>query len=105
MSNHHAMRHSPRLISRFAALAWGESGADAPLEHRARRRGNASELSGKDYDQNNRRLHPFRLSHTVPASFYANFVHPFADRNFTREKEREFRRSPTGTSSVANRQS
>jgi len=83
VTNHHAMRHSKRLIARFASIGWGESGADAPSEHRARRRGDASALSGKDYDQNNRRLHPFRVSHTIPASFYANFVHPFADRNFT----------------------
>lgn len=81
--NHHAMRHSQRLVARFAQIGWGESGADAPSEHRARRRGDASALSGKDYDQNNRRLHPYRVSHTIPASFYANFVHPFVDRNFT----------------------
>lgn len=81
--NHHAMRHSPRLVARFHALKWGESGGDAPTEHRARKRGSANELSGKDYDQNNRRLHPFRVSHTIPASFYANFVHPYFDRNFT----------------------
>jgi DNA (cytosine-5)-methyltransferase 1 len=28
-------------------------------------------------------MHPFRPCHTIAASFYANFVHPYQDRNFT----------------------
>ena len=28
-------------------------------------------------------MYPHRPCHTIPASFYANFVHPFKDRNFT----------------------
>jgi DNA (cytosine-5)-methyltransferase 1 len=35
------------------------------------------------YDQNNRRLHPYKPSHTIAASFYANFIHPFQHRNLT----------------------
>lgn len=81
--NHKAMRHSPRLVQRFSLVQWGESGADAPEEHAARRRGSPEELSGKKYDQNNRRMYPDRPCHTVPASFYANFIHPYKHRNFT----------------------
>ncbi len=81
--NHKAMRHSKRLVQRFALIEWGQSGNDAPVEHTARKRGSPDEISGKLYDQNNRRMYPDRPCHTIPASFYANFIHPFRDRNFT----------------------
>ena len=82
--NHKPMRHSERLIRRFLQLKWGESGgADLSPEFGARRRGFPDELSGKIYEQNNRRMYPDRPCHTLPASFYANFVHPYQPRNFT----------------------
>ena len=81
--NHKAMMHGQRLVRRFASLNWGDSGAAAPAELRARKRAGGGELSGKDYDQNNRRMHPNKPCHTIPASFYANFVHPHRHRNFT----------------------
>ena len=81
--NHVAMRHSARLVDRFSHLHWGQSGMDAPEEHQARKRGDYSSISGKGFSQNNRRMHPDKPCHTIPASFYANFVHPFSNRNFT----------------------
>lgn len=81
--NHVAMDHSDRLVERFKCIKWGESGVDAPEEHRARRRNGKGEFSEKSYDQNNRRLYPYKPSHTIAASFYANFVHPFQHRNLT----------------------
>lgn len=82
--NHVAMHHSERLVQRFASLKWGESGgSDVAPELAARKRGLPTEISGKQYDQNNRRMFPDRPCHTIPASFYANFVHPFRNRNFT----------------------
>ncbi|BCL34547.1 DNA cytosine methyltransferase [Nostoc sp. MS1] len=81
--NHVAMEHSSRLVERFKHIKWGESSSDAPKEHRARRRSGNGELSEKSYDQNNRRLNPYRPSHTIAASFYANFIHPFQHRNLT----------------------
>jgi DNA (cytosine-5)-methyltransferase 1 len=81
--NHVAMHHSQRLVQRFEHIKWGESSSDAPKEHGARRRNGNGELSGANYDQNNRRLHPYKPSHTIAASFYANFVHPFQHRNLT----------------------
>lgn len=81
--NHVAMAHSKRLVERFKHIKWGESSADVPEEHGARRRNGNGQLSGISYDQNNRRLYPYKPSHTITASFYANFVHPFQHRNLT----------------------
>ena len=80
--NHKAMNHSKRLVERFTAMRWGDSTADVPGHLRPLKR-NSTEFSEKAYDQNNRRMHPDRPCHTVPASFYANFVHPYRNRNFT----------------------
>jgi DNA (cytosine-5)-methyltransferase 1 len=81
--NHVAMEHSERLVERFRHIRWGESSSDVPKEHGARRRSGNGELSNKAYDQNNRRLNPYKPSHTIAASFYANFIHPFQHRNLT----------------------
>lgn len=81
--NHVAMSHSKRLIERFKQINWGKSGSDVPREFMPRARNGNGKVSIRAYDQNNRRLHPYRPSHTVAASFYANFVHPFQHRNIT----------------------
>lgn len=81
--NHVSMEHSDRLVERFKHIKWGESSSDVPKEHGARRRSGNGELSNKSYDQNNRRLNPYKPSHTIAASFYANFIHPFQHRNLT----------------------
>lgn len=81
--NHVAMDHSPRLVERFKHIKWGESSSDVPEQYGARQRNGNGTLSGIRYDQNNRRLHPDKPSHTIAASFYANFVHPFQHRNLT----------------------
>ncbi|MEW6594821.1 MAG: DNA cytosine methyltransferase [Thermodesulfobacteriota bacterium] len=81
--NHKAMNHSRRLVSRFASMKWGDSTSDVPDHLMPHARNGNGTISGKAYDQNNRRMHPEKQCHTVPASFYANFVHPFKDRNFT----------------------
>jgi DNA (cytosine-5)-methyltransferase 1 len=80
--NHKSMSHSKRLVERFASMSWGDSTSDVPDHLRPLKR-NSTEFSEKAYDQNNRRMHPERQCHTVPASFYANFVHPYKNRNFT----------------------
>ncbi len=81
--NHVAMEHTKRLVERFKYIDWGESSADVPAEHLARRRNGNGAISTGIYDQNNRRLHPYKPSHTIAAAFYANFVHPFQHRNIT----------------------
>jgi len=80
--NHKAMCHTKRMVERFESMQCGESVNDV-AEHLKPRRRNSTEIAYRSYDQNNRRMHADRPCHTVPASFYANFVHPFQHRNFT----------------------
>lgn len=81
--NHIAMKHSKRMIERFESMTWGQSSADVPEHLKPFKRNNVGVISNTTYDQNNRRLYPHKLCHTITASFYANFVHPFKNRNFT----------------------
>jgi DNA (cytosine-5)-methyltransferase 1 len=83
IANHVAMKHSQRMVKRFAAMSCGETVSDLPHELRPLKRNGHGEISTTVYDQNNRRMHGDRPCHTIPASFYANFVHPIANRNFT----------------------
>lgn len=80
--NHKAMNHTPRMIERFASMSWGHSVNDVP-DHLKPRRRNSDNIVIDAYDQNNRRMFPDKPCHTLPASFYANFVHPYQHRNFT----------------------
>lgn len=81
--NHKAMKHSKRLVERFEAMECGQSGANVPEHLKPVKRNSNGVISDKVYDQNNRRMFPDRPCHTIAASFYANFVHPFKHRNFT----------------------
>ena len=81
--NHVAMRHTPRLVERFAQIKYGQSVADVAEEFQQRKRGEADKISGKVYSQNNMRPYPDRPSPTIPASFQSNFVHPYLNRNYT----------------------
>lgn len=81
--NHVAMRHTKRLQDRFAAIDFGQSVTHVADTHGQRKRGSATELSGKIFGQNNMRPFPNRPCPTVPASFQSNFIHPFKNRNFT----------------------
>ena len=81
--NHKAMVHSKRTVERFSVMQWGQSVADVPAHLRPYKRNGNGELSKKVFDQNNRRMYPNEPCHTIPASFYANFVHPYQNRNFT----------------------
>jgi DNA (cytosine-5)-methyltransferase 1 len=81
--NHLAMKHSKRTVERFASMSWGDSLADVPEHLKPYKRNGKGVISEKVYDQNSRRLHPHRPCHTITASFYANFVHPYKHRNFT----------------------
>lgn len=80
--NHKAMNHTPRMVERFKAIKWGESASDVPEELKPFKR-NSKEIATKVYSQNSRRMYPFKPCHTIAASFYANFVHPYKNRNFT----------------------
>ena len=81
--NHIAMRHTARLVERFAQIKYGQSVADVSEEYQQRKRGEADKISGKVYSQNNMRPYPDKPSPTIPASFQSNFVHPYLNRNYT----------------------
>lgn len=84
LHNHLAMKHTKRLVERFAAMTWGQSVSDITDERlKQRKRNGNGEVSDSPYDQNNRRMHPDRICHTITATFYCNFVHPYKNRNFT----------------------
>lgn len=81
--NHIAMRHTKRLVERFSHIGFGQSVGDVAEEFGQRKRGDATKLSGKSFNQNNYRPYPNRPSPTIPASFQSNFVHPYLNRNYT----------------------
>lgn len=84
LHNHLAMKHTKRLVDRFAAMTWGQSVSDITDDRlKQRKRNGNGEVSNSPYDQNNRRMHPDRICHTITATFYGNFVHPYKNRNFT----------------------
>ncbi len=83
VSNHIAMRHTPRLIERFKAIAPGKNLLDVWETHGAVQRGNPTLKSSVKFSQNNLRLIANKPAPTIAASFQSNFIHPFLDRNFT----------------------
>ena len=94
--NHVAMNHSKRLVERFRQIGWGESSSDVSSEFMPRARNGNGKISDRVYDQNNRRLYPHRPSHTIAASFYANFIHPFQHRNITAREGARIQSFPDG---------
>lgn len=82
--NHLAMKHTKRLVERFSQMSWGQSVSDISADRlKQRKRNGNGQISDKPYDQNNRRMHPDKICHTITATFYGNFVHPYKNRNFT----------------------
>ena len=80
--NHKAMKHTKRMVERFKNIKSGQSVSDVKDEFKPIKR-NHKTINKKTYDQNNRRLFYDKPSNTITASFYANFVHPVQNRNFT----------------------
>lgn len=84
LHNHLAMKHTKRLVERFSNMTWGQSISDITDDRlKQRKRNGNGEVTDRPYDQNNRRMHPNRICHTITATFYGNFVHPYSNRNFT----------------------
>lgn len=84
LHNHLAMKHTKRLVERFSQMSWGQSVSDITDDRlKQRKRNGNGEVSDNPYDQNNRRMHPNKICHTITATFYGNFVHPYKNRNFT----------------------
>jgi DNA (cytosine-5)-methyltransferase 1 len=83
VQNHIPMRHTNRIIERFAHIQLDNSLDKLSIEHQPRKRGSSLEISGKIYSQNHRRLSPDKPSKTITASFYSSFIHPYQNRNLT----------------------
>ena len=84
LHNHLAMKHTKRLVERFSQMTWGQSVSDIIDDRlKQRKRNGNGVVSNSPYDQNNRRMHPNKICHTITATFYGNFVHPYKNRNFT----------------------
>jgi DNA (cytosine-5)-methyltransferase 1 len=81
--NHSAMRHSKRLVERFESMSWGQKGDELTDKHLPLKRNGNGQKSTNGYSQNNRRMFPDKPCHTITASFYASFVHPYDNRNLT----------------------
>lgn len=80
--NHKAMNHSEKTVERFKHMPVGVKFEDIPENLRPRKRNGNGEV-GSFFGQNNRRMKGDEPCHTIAASFYANFIHPVLDRNFT----------------------
>lgn len=83
VTNHVAMRHTPRLIERFRAIQPGQSLVDVWETHGSVKRGAPGEKSNVKFGQNNQRLFGNMPAPTIAASFQSNFIHPHLNRNFT----------------------
>ena len=83
VTNHIAMRHTPRLIARFEAIQPGQSLLDVWETHGSVKRGAPDEKSDVKFGQNNQRLFGNQPAPTIAASFQSNFIHPHLNRNFT----------------------
>ena len=83
LENHMPMRHSARMVERFKLISPGQSQSHVPDEHAPSRRVRSATQGTGRYAQNNRRMYWDRPCHTIAATFYANFVHPDLNRNFT----------------------
>lgn len=81
--NHVAMKHTPRLIARFAQIPQGGSLLDVPAEFGQRQRNGTQLDVKKRYKTNNQRLDPNKVSNIITASFQSTFVHPYLNRNLT----------------------
>lgn len=81
--NQEPMKHTQRIIERFKVIGQGKSLKDVPSEHMQRKRGEADQISGKTFGQNNYRLRGDKPAPTICASFQSNFIHYKKHRNLT----------------------
>lgn len=82
VANHIAMKHTRRLLDRFAVIQPGQSLKDVPLEY-GQRANLTGTTSKKPFKYNNYRLDAKKPSLTIPASFQSLFLHPEKNRNLT----------------------
>lgn len=80
--NHVPMRHTPRLIERFAQIQIGSNGCAVWDKHAPRKRG-SSNSTGSKFEQNHRRMNPNAPAPTITAYMYSSCLHPYQHRNIT----------------------
>ena len=78
VSNHIAMKHTPRVVERFKQLLQGDKGYDI-----GRGLGDAETKKITSYKSNNQRLIASQPSLCITANFQSNYVHPLQPRNLT----------------------
>ncbi|HKG06839.1 MAG TPA: DNA cytosine methyltransferase [Pedobacter sp.] len=81
--NHEAMKHTKRLVHRFQSIQSGMNIDDLSEDLKVRKRNGNGLVSQVKYQSNYRHLKAEHISHTIPASFYSNFIHPTIPRNIT----------------------
>jgi DNA (cytosine-5)-methyltransferase 1 len=81
--NHEAMKHTKRLIERYRQIQSGTLFDDLPEDLKVLKRNGQGEFSLTKFQSNYRHIKPDKVSYTIPASFYSNFIHPTIPRNIT----------------------
>ena len=75
--NHEAMKHTRRLVERFAGTPPGGSGYEIGRSR------HADKPTATVYKSNNQRLFGDRPSLCITANFQSSYIHPVLDRNLT----------------------
>ena len=81
--NHVSMNHTQRVVERYKKIQEGIALSKMPIQYRVRARNGNGKLSLAEYNSNYRQLKFEKVSYTIPASFYSNFIHPTIPRNIT----------------------
>jgi len=81
--NHEAMKHTPRMISRYEKIIGGEKLNSLTDDLKVRKRNGQGVLSDVNYSLNYRHLKSDVPAFTIPAHFYSSFIHPLIPRNIT----------------------
>lgn len=80
ITNHLAMKHTPRIIARLEEIPIGGSMRHAPSEHGQRSRTTGEIDVGQRYKMNCSRIDPESPAISLPANFQTIHVHPYQHR-------------------------
>jgi DNA (cytosine-5)-methyltransferase 1 len=75
VSNHVAMKHTPRVVERFSSMKQGHTSYRIGRE--------TDEAKVTSYKTNNQRLHSNKPALCITANFQSTFIHPSQHRNLT----------------------
>jgi len=83
ISNHVAMKHTPRMVARLTALRPGQSLKDVPSAYGQRQRNSVEIDVGQRFKMNCTRIDPSKQSLAIPSNFQTIHVHPSQHRMLT----------------------